>query len=67
MKRYHVRSFYNAKGAAPGAMNIQTWHTTKHSRDMEISVSQGRKDIGRVEWATSSEGPWADVSTGKAA
>lgn len=56
--KYHVRSFYNQRGAAPGQMNIHTWHTTKHSRDMEISVSRGRDDVGRVEWATSPKGPW---------
>jgi hypothetical protein len=60
-RRWWVRSFYNRNGAAPGAMNIQTWHTTEHSRDMEIAASLSRADIGRVEVATSKDGPWVEV------
>lgn len=61
MTMYHVRGFYNSKGAAPGQMALQTWNRGKVSRDLEISVFKGRADIGRVEWATSPDGPWTDA------
>jgi len=62
MTTYHVRGFYNANGRAPGAMALQTWNRGETSRDLEIAVFQGRADIGRVEWATSQDGPWVDAS-----
>lgn len=47
---FEVRSFYNSLGAAPGQMNIHTWHVGEASRDVEIAASKSRPDIGRVEW-----------------
>jgi hypothetical protein len=51
------RSFYRAAGG----LCIHTWHTSQHSLDMEVSVSKGRKDIGKVEVRDSRHGQWREV------
>jgi hypothetical protein len=49
MATWEVRGFYNQLGIAPNQMVIHTWHTSEHSRDLEIQVLKERRDVGRIE------------------
>ncbi len=42
---FEVKAYYREGGA----LAMHTWHTTPHSKDMEVSAFRSRPEIGRIE------------------